>query len=283
MTNHSFSKLLIVSALSLGLAFATVAQSGKPTYRNQFPKDVVATLDLIQSLGFTEMEGGVPTGMVVGEYRKLLDARGINMTSTNVGYDELVKDPAAVATQAKALGASFVMVAWIPHERGQFNLDNAKKAVVDFNRAGKVLKDNGLVFCYHNHGYEFHPTTEATGPDATLFDYLVQNTNPAYVSFEMDVLWATHGGADCVKLLNRYGNRWKLMHLKDLKKGIKGDLTGGTPPENDVVLGAGQSNIAAVLKAAKRAGIKHYYIEDESNHEDINVPLSIAYLKGLRD
>jgi len=291
-------KSLLTSALLLCLTLSsltsTFAQSGKPvytfplglqtyTYRNMMPKDVVGTLDLIKSLGFKEIEGGTPKGMTAEEYKKLLDDRGIKVTSTGSGYEQIVKDPEAVVKQAKALGAEFVMVAWIPHQKSNFSLENAKKAVDDFNRVGKVLKDNGLTFCYHNHGFEFQPTTEVKDKDGTLFDYMVQNTNPDYVSFEMDILWATHGGADCVKLLNKYGSRWKLMHLKDLKKGIKGDLSGGTPPENDVVLGDGQIDMPGVLKAAKKVGIKHYYIEDESNHEDTQVPASIAYLKNLKE
>ncbi len=293
MCNKTAFRLSVAVALSLGLFGPVSAQSGKSiytfplglqtyTYRNQFPKDIPGTLDLIKSLGFKEIEGGAPKGMTNEEFKKQLDERGIKVTSTGMGYEPIVKDPEAAVKQAKALGASFVMVAWIPHQKSNFSLENAKKAVEDFNRVGKVLADNGITFCYHNHGFEFHPTTAVAEPGATLFDYIVQNTNPQYVSFEMDVLWATHGGANPVALLKKYGSRFKLMHLKDLKKGIKGDLSGGTPPENDVVLGEGQTDFPALFKEAKKAGIKHYYIEDESNHEDTQVPLSIAYLKGLR-
>ncbi len=297
MYNKTCFHLSAVMALSLcltGLSSSRLfAQSGKPvytfplgletyTYRNQFPKDVVGTLDLIKSLGFKEIEGGAPKGMTNAEFKKLLDERGIKVTSTGAGYEQIVKDPEAVVKQAKELGASFVMVAWIPHQKSNFSLENAKKAVDDFNRVGKVLSDNGLTFCYHNHGYEFHPTTEVADPGATLFDYIVQKTDPKYVSFEMDVLWATHGGADPVALMKKYGSRFKLMHLKDLKKGVKGDLSGGTPPENDVVLGEGQTDFPTLLTLAKKAGVKHYYIEDESNQELTNVPLSIAYLKNLK-
>ncbi len=247
------------------------------TYRHMFPKDVAATLDTIKALGFTEMEGGVPQGLTADAYRKMLDQRGIKMPATGAGYEQIVADPMSVVTMAKALGATYVMVAWIPHQKGNFTLDNAKKAVADFNRVGKILKDNGLTFCYHDHGYEFQPYQ-----NGTLLDYIIQQTDPRYVSFEMDILWTQFGGGDPVALLTKYGNRWKLMHLKDLKKGIKGDLTGGTPPENDVVLGDGQLDMPAILKAAKKVGIRHYFIEDESNHEDVQVPKSIAYLRNLK-
>ena len=52
-------------------------------------------------------------------------------------------------------------------------------------------------------------------------DYIINNTNPEYVSFEMDLLWVQFGGGDPVQLLKKYGNRWKLVHLKDLRKGAK--------------------------------------------------------------
>ena len=248
------------------------------TYRNSFPKGVAATLDTIQSLGITEMEGGTPKGVTTEEFKKMLKERNISIPGTGAGYEQLVKDPMAVVQNAKELGSQFVMCAWIPHQKGNFTLENAKKAVEDFNRVGKVLKENGLTFCYHNHGFEFQPYE-----DGTLFDYMVKNTNPEYVSFEMDILWATHGGADPVKLLNKYGSRWKLMHLKDLKKGVKGDFTGNTPQENDVILGTGQIDMPMVLKTAKKVGIKHYFIEDESNIWSYQVPKSIAYLKNLAE
>ncbi|WP_374756022.1 sugar phosphate isomerase/epimerase family protein [Larkinella knui] len=265
------------------------AQSGKKiytfpigvqsyTYRNSFPKGVAATLDTIQSLGITEMEGSTPKGVTTEEFKKMLKDRNISIPGTGAGYEQLVKDPMEVVQKAKELGSQFVMCAWIPHQKGNFTLENAKKAVEDFNRVGKVLKENGLTFCYHNHGFEFQPYE-----DGTLFDYIVKNTNPDYVSFEMDILWATHGGADPVKLLNKYGNRWKLMHLKDLKKGVKGDFTGNTPQENDVILGTGQIDMPMVLKTARKVGIKHYFIEDESNIWSYQLPKSIAYLKNLTE
>jgi sugar phosphate isomerase/epimerase len=290
-----FAKLSVALGLSLawlGLE-SGLAQSGKPlytfplgvqayTYRHTFPKDVVATLDTIKAQGFTEMEGGVPKGLTAEAYKKMLDERGIKMPATGAGYEEIVNDPMAVVKQAKALGASYVMVAWIPHQKSNFTLANAQQAVADFNRVGKVLHENGLIFCYHDHGYEFQPYQAGPHENGTLFDYIVKNTDPKYVSFEMDILWTTFGGADPVALLTKYGSRWKLMHLKDLKKGVKGDLSGGTPPENDVVLGDGQIDMPAVLKAAKKVGIKHYFIEDESNQESVQVPKSVAYLKGLK-
>ena len=248
------------------------------TYRHSFPKDVAATLDTIQMLGFTELEGSGGK-MAPEEFRKLCEARGISIPATGSGYEQLVKDPQGVADRAKALGAKYVMTAWIPHKNGAFNFENAKKAVEDFNAAGKILKENGITFCYHVHGYEFWP--HAGG---TLLDYIITNTDPEYVSFEMDIMWTHFGGGDPVALLNKYGDRWKLMHLKDLRKGTKKDRTGLTPDENDVPLGTGELNIPAILRAAKKAGVEHYFIEDESPAGEVteDVKQSIKYLKSLK-
>jgi sugar phosphate isomerase/epimerase len=152
-----------------------------------------------------------------------------------------------------------------------------KKAVADFNTAGKILKEEyGLTFCYHNHGYEFQPYSSGT-----YYDYMMANSAPAYVSFEMDILWVAHPGIDPVALLKKYGKRYRLMHLKDLRKGVTGDFSGTTDVNNDVALGSGQINIATVLKAAQGTGIKYYYIEDESGYVNLQVPVSLAYVKSL--
>jgi sugar phosphate isomerase/epimerase len=247
------------------------------TFRNHFPKSTENTLDIIQKMGITELEGGATKGYTEEQFKKLCAERGITIASTGVNFDELA-NPMEAVRRAKALGAKFIMCAWIPHKGSDFTLEDAQKAVALFNSAGKIFKENGITFCYHDHGYEFHAYE-----DGTLMDYIIKNTNPEYVSFEMDVLWTMHGGgADMpVKLLKKYPNRWKLMHVKDLRKGVQGNLTGGTPAENDVPVGTGQGNWKEIIKLAKKNGIAHCFIEDESNQELDFVPRSIEYLKNL--
>jgi sugar phosphate isomerase/epimerase len=228
-------------------------------------------------MGITNIEFSNLFGKSAAEIKQWLDERGMQCTSFGISYQDLVSNLDQAAKNAKTLGASFIRVAWIPHEKNGFTIETAKKAVVDFTTAGKALKEKyGLSFCYHNHGYEFQPYG-----GGTYFDYMVQNTNPAYVNFELDILWAFHPGVDPVSLLNKYGSRFKLMHVKDLRKGIKGDFSGSTPIENDVTLGTGQIDIPSVLKAAKKAGVRYYFIEDESVEAGFQVPLSLRYLQEL--
>lgn len=278
------------SLLSLILLYANAfSQTGKPlfpgypgvvsyTYRDYFTKDVPKTVDLVAANGFTDIEFSNLFGKTAAELRALIDARGIKCSSFGVSYDDLVNKPDTVAQNALTLGAKYVRVAGIPH-KGAFTLDDAKKAVDAFNKAGKYLHDKyKLTFIYHNHGFEFQPYG-----DGTLYDYIVQNTDPKYVSFELDILWAFFPGQDPARLLLKYGKRYKALHLKDIKKGVPGNLSGGTNPDNETALGSGAIDIPAVIKAAKKAGIKHYYIEDESNRVLTQVPQSIAYLQSLKE
>jgi sugar phosphate isomerase/epimerase len=248
------------------------------THREQFKKDVPGTLDALKALGIRDMEFSNLFGKTAPELRRLLDERGMVCSSFGVSYDDLMKKTSEVAANAKALGARFVRVAWIPH-KPPFTLEAARQAAADFNHVGKLLREqHGLTFCYHNHGYEFIKH----GP-GTLFDVLAAETNPQDVSFELDILWAHFPGANPAKLLEQYGARIKLLHLKDLKKGVAGDFSGKTDTENDVALGTGQLDLPAILKAARQAGVRHYYIEDESSRIATQVPQTIAYLKSLTD
>jgi sugar phosphate isomerase/epimerase len=270
-------------------SFASYAQDGKLlfpqapgivsyTYRKYFEKDVPSTLDIVKNDGITDIEFSNLFGKTAAELRKMIDEKGLHCSSFGVSYDDFVNKTTEVAENAKTLGAQFVRVAGIPH-KGVLTLEETQKAIDDFNRVGKILKEQyGLRFIYHNHGFEFQPYE-----NGTLYDLIVKKTDPRYVNFELDILWAAYPGQDPAAMLRKYGNRYKTMHLKDLKKGVKGDMSGGGSQENDVALGTGQIDIPAVLKAARDAGVEHYYIEDESSSVMTQVPQSIAYLKGLRD
>jgi sugar phosphate isomerase/epimerase len=247
------------------------------TYRKSFEKDVAATLDTIKRLGITNIEFSNLFKRTAKEIRQMLDERGMRCTSFGVSYADLVDKTAEVAENAKTLGASYVRVAWIPHEGTAVTIETIKKAAEDFNKAGKFLKENhNLTFCYHNHGYEFVPYE-----NGTFFDYLVKNTDPKFVSFELDIVWAHLPGYDPAELIKKYSDRFKLMHVKDVRKGVKGDATGKIDTDSNVALGTGQINVASIIKAAKKSSIQYYYIEDESNAVNAQVPVSLAYLKSL--
>lgn len=215
-------KLIPIVILLLVSVDSLLAQGNRPifeempgmvsyTYRDSFSKDVAATLDTLQAMGIKDMEFSNLFGKTAAELRQLLDERDMFCSSFGVGYADLINKTQEVATNAKTLGAKFVRVASIPHE-APFDFSDAKKAIADFNKAGKILnEEHDLTFCYHNHGYEFY-----AHEDGTLFDYMMDQTDPEYVSYEIDILWTFFPGEDPAALINKYPDRFKLMHLKDL-------------------------------------------------------------------
>jgi sugar phosphate isomerase/epimerase len=272
-------KISFIFTFSILSLIASAQEFGMQLYslRNQFEKDAPAAMNMVKKLGIKEVELAGTYGLPVVDFKKLLAENNIKAVSTGVDFDKLAADPQAVADEAKALGVKYVVCFWIPHNGNDFTLEDAQKGVQVFNSAGKVLKENGLSFCYHAHGYEFRPYQ-----NETLFDYLMNNMDARYANFEMDVFWMKHPGQEPVALLKKYPNRFLLMHLKDRKPGTVGNQNGSADVEVNVVLGTGDVGIGAIMKVAKKAGVKHFFIEDESSRSETQVPLSLAYLRSLK-
>jgi sugar phosphate isomerase/epimerase len=285
---HNFllpvANALLIMALTSG--FATVAGAagfkgkvGLQLYslREQFKKDVPGTLDEVQRWGIKYVELAGTYGVSPEKFRAELDKRGIEAVSAHYPYDRYRDDPEGVAREASILGLKYVGCAYIPHE-GKFDEQACRKVIADFNHAGEVLAKHGLKFFYHTHGFEFEPYK-----DGTIFDLLVTGTNPKYVNFEMDIFWVVHPGQDPVKFFQKYGSRWQLTHLKDMRKGTP---TGPDAPpakvDDDAALGTGQMDMPAILRAAQKAGVKYNFIEDESSHSEQQIPVSLQYLKTVK-
>lgn len=271
-------KKIFAIALLLITSIGHAQEIGLQLYsiRNEVKQDLKGTLQKIRSMGIKKLEGGDTYGMPVEDFMNMIHEMGFQMNGIGVDYDALTKDLSPVIEQAKKMGAKNVICFWIGHKGDDFVMADVEEAAKRFNRAGKILIEAGLRFSYHVHGYEFRPS-----PNGTLFDELMLKTNPKYVDIELDVYWAKQGCADPVEIINKYPSRVKMLHLKDREKGMACNNKGYADEETNVVLGQGDVNIAEVMKAAKKAGVKHYFIEDESFRVMKQLPLSIAYLKGL--
>lgn len=246
------------------------------SFRREMKKDVPGTLSNIRRLGFHEVEVPEFYGLTAPDFRAALDTAGLRATSFLAQHDRLTGDLAGVKRDARALGATWVVYPWIPHN-GAFTAADAHGAAGRMNDWGRDLSSAGFRFAYHPHGYEFQPS-----PQGTLFDTLAAETDPSKVFFEMDTFWIAVPGQDCVKLLDRYPARFRLMHLKDLRKGAKtGNLTGQAADEDSVAVGSGALPWPEILRAAKKAGVERYYIEDESPAAEQQVPDSIVYLRSV--
>lgn len=247
------------------------------SFREDFPKDIPGTLKRVREMGFTIVELAGTYNLSPEQFRAELDKAGLKAKSMHASFESLRDKPDRVMADAKVLGVEYVGCAWIPHEGTNFTEADVEKAATVFNAAGAKAKAAGFRFFYHTHGYEFRP--HASG---NLFDLLMSKTDANNVYVQMDVFWVQHPGQDPVALFEKYGKRIKLMHLKDIKKGLKGDTTGTAPDNSDVVLGTGQVEWPRLLAAAKKAGVAYYFIEDESSTAAAQIPLTLQYLEQVK-
>jgi len=252
--------------------------------RAQTKESTTGALDLAKSYGVKEVElagTGTPP-MAPEKFAEELRSRGLVPVSAHFGYQLFEKDAAAVIREAKTLGVKFVVVPYPPVGADKmFSEELARKTAAKFNEWGAACKKEGLRFGYHPHGLEFRPTSAGKGE--TVFDILVRETNPEFVSFQMDVFWVYYAGQDPVKLLEKYPKRWVTMHLKDMLKGFAtGVHTGGTPPTAKVTVGQGQIDYPSILRAAQKIGIQHYFLEDETPTPLQCIPDSFKYLRALK-
>ena len=245
--------------------------------RNFIPKDPARTLARVRRLGFRNVELAGTYGMTAARFRQELDRAGLRAVSMHVIYNTIRDSTAAVLDQAKTLGVQYVGVANIPY-RGTFTAEMARASAADFNRWGRAARAQGLQFFYHTHGFEFQPTPDG----GTVFDVLMRETDPALVQFQMDVMWVAMPGQDPVALLRKYPDRWRSMHMKDMKRGTATGLTARLGPTDEVPVGSGAIDFPGLLAVAREIGVRNYFIEDETAEPFEGMPRSIDFLESVK-
>ena len=245
--------------------------------RAQLTASIPAGMAEAKSLGFTEVESAGTYGHTAKEMRDLADANGLKIVGAHIPYPQLQSDLAGSIAQAKTMGASYIIVAWVPHD-GAFTVDEARAAVKNFNTWGAALKKEGLGFGFHTHGYEFRPLADGS----SAFDVMMNETDPDLVFCEMDVFWVVNAGIDPVKLLQKYPGRFKAFHIKDMWKGApRGLYEGHAPASDNVIVGQGMMDWPAIIEQGRKSGVQYYFIEDETSDPVGNIPPSITYLETL--
>ena len=262
-----FNALIVYGQKDIGIQLYSL--------RNQLEQNADRALKLIDRWGLKYIEGGDTYGLPEEDFRKLIKKSNLKAVSIGASYPELRDDPQSVLEKAKRYKVKFVMCAWIPHPGNTFDIDITQAAVETFNKAGALLKKEGITLAYHAHGYEFRPHEYGT-----LFDYMARNATD--FKFELDVFWVRHGGVNPIELMNKYPDFVVLMHLKDMAHGVKGNNTGKEDVEKNVILGQGQIDIAGIVKRARELGVQYMFIEDESSRVISQVPKSYDFLKSLQ-
>jgi sugar phosphate isomerase/epimerase len=281
---------LVVGSAMLESAMAFGKSLGLPlglqlySVRDLLPKDFDGTLKQLGNLGIREVESAGYYKHSAAEVKKALDAAGLKLVSAHVGFDMLLTKLDEAIAFHHELGAQYI-VCPVPAKtpanvkKGghweDFAMDDWKYSAEQFNAIGEKVHAAGLKFGYHNHKIEFK---KADG--VTPYDELVRLTDPAKVTFELDLGWVVVGGGDPVALLKKYSDRISMLHVKDFKVGVPS----GKEPDTIEELGRGTIDYAPIFAAAASTGnIKHVFVEQEA----FNVPpmeslkIDVDYMKKM--
>lgn len=227
-------------------------------YPYTVPETVASWEPIAKSIGLTQSGyyGHTPR-----QVRGILDANGLTSPSMHIDLGTLQTRLDEVAEAAQTLGHKYAGIAAIPPEL-RTNLDDYRRIADTFNEIGLAMKEIGLQFLYHNHGYGL-VELEGNIP----FNLILDRTDPDLVVMEMDVFWMTAGRADPVEYLNAYPGRFKLMHIKDMIELVRFEGDGGDPSQwiplfpNMTDAGDGVLDLDGILEAASMTGVEHFYLE----------------------
>jgi sugar phosphate isomerase/epimerase len=213
-------------------------------------RDMPATLARLAEIGYREVEFAGYFGRGPAEVKQLLERNRLTAPSTHVSYETVRDNFDRTADTALAIGHQFLTVPWLGDAERR-SVDTWKRVAAEFNRAGEKSRARGLRFQYHNHDFEFKRV------DGVLpFDLLLAETDPALVSFQMDVYWTTMAGGDPLAYFRQYPTRFPTLHIKD---------SAGPPKHAQTDVGAGTINFAALfrLDAQQRNAIRHVFVEHD--------------------
>jgi sugar phosphate isomerase/epimerase len=224
------------------------------TLRALAEKDLPQLLAELKKIGYDEIELYWNLySRPARELRKLIDDHGLRAPSGHLDYDGLDSK----LEYAKELGLEYVICPMLPKSMWN-SVDNFKQAAEQFNRWGEKAKSMGMQFGFHNHNYEFRQLGNTTG-----FDTIVNNTEPRLVCLEFDCYWLTQAGRDPVAMLTKHADRVRLIHVKDRKPGFPTSQQLDSSAEHFTEVGTGMIRWKPVLAAAEKAGVHHYFVEQD--------------------
>ncbi|RAV29112.1 sugar phosphate isomerase/epimerase family protein [Sinomicrobium soli] len=223
--------------------------------RDVLPQDPRGVMKKLAAMGYRQFESyagkkGFLWGMAPQEMKTFLGDIGVNMVSTHFNYHAVTDNPDKLKKNiemAEGAGLKYILC---PHIGAQKSWDDWKRIAEQFNKTGEEVSKAGLKFGYHNHDYSFRPL-EGKLPQ----EFLIENTDPENVLFELDLCWIDVAGADTAAHLKKYGKRYELCHIKDY------NIKDGKPLQCD--LGDGSVDVKKTLRSVLKSNIRHFIVEQE--------------------
>jgi sugar phosphate isomerase/epimerase len=203
----------------------------------------------LSEMGYRNVEPFTLSGMTAEQYRALLDKYGLEASArhVNVGRPESPVDFDQILAENEILGIKYFGSGSTPIFPPVYTTEAEWVAYAQYlDELGAAAREAGQTLMVHNHDIEF----EVVFGDQTVFDILMANTDPRNVVFQLDLYWATNGGADPVDVIERYGNRIQLFHVKD--------MAAGPFPGRIEIVGEGIIDFPSIFAAA--GGSTRYYV-----------------------
>ncbi len=261
------SLLVMPSAFSNAVKFSPGLQLY--TVRDAMKKDAKGTLKKVSEIGYKVLEtasydNGKFYGMPASEYRKVTKDLGLNVVSSHIGIDPIMKSLDQILEAMNVSRQEFLVVPWIGDTYR--NADGYKKLADDLNEKGAICKKAGIKLVYHNHDFEFKDLGGTTG-----MDILLNITNRDVVNFESDLYWVSKAGLDPIEFIKKYPSRFPLWHVKDMAD---------TPERGFAEVGTGVIDYNEIFKRANIAGLKYFFVEQDRSDNPMN-SIQISY-KGVK-
>ncbi|MFH0842520.1 MAG: sugar phosphate isomerase/epimerase [Bacteroidota bacterium] len=231
-------------------------QLGIATYSVKgLESDIEGSFKALAEDGYVVMEisnynaaEGKVAGYTPAEYAALAEKYGLDIISSHSSAGLNVNDPEGTLTawgkifdDHKTMGCKYVV---LPMNFWSNNAEGLKAECALMNKIGEEANKRGLKFGYHNHSMEF---VTVPGTDQKYEDFLIANTDPDKVFFQMDVFWTVFGKQDPVAYLQKYPDRIKVLHIKD-----------------DYVIGkSGNIDFKAIFDQFYKNGNKDWFVEME--------------------
>lgn len=228
--------------------------------RDIIGKDITGIIEKVAIIGYKEVETyGYSAkdgfwGLDAKAFAGLLKQNGIKSPSGHFDISGFMTgkrndDLKSYIEAANILNSEYITV---PSLGIKQTADAYKKVAKKLNEAAALCKSSGLKLAYHNHDFEFTKINETTG-----YEILLNETDKNLVDFEMDLYWVARSGVDPLALFKAHPKRFTMWHIKDMDKKNK-DL--------NTEVGQGAVNFKSIFSEAKLAGVKHYFIEHETNY-----------------
>ncbi|MCL4401550.1 MAG: sugar phosphate isomerase/epimerase [Acidobacteria bacterium] len=274
-------RLFLGAAAALSLSAKSLKTIGVQLYtvRRILPEKPAETLDALEQVGFREAEASQADIDRIWPFLQKTSLKPVSMHADSAlflpGREAQLEESIA---GARGRGFAYLVYPYLPPEQ-RGGLDAMRRLAERLNLAGEKCRKAGLELCYHNHAFEFDPNQKRVP-----IDVLMENTEPKLVSLELDIFWVSVAGHDPINMVKRYDGRIPLLHLKDKAEGFPVHYSENVPRGVFKEVGAGVLDIPGVLKAASKAGVKHYFVEqDETSGDPLkSLARSYDYLKRLQ-